>query len=189
MVVENVRHRRRQTPVVLRVGLRVRLAEEEELELGTDHRLEAGGARPLDLRLQDRARPRRDRLAVGGDDVAEDERGPFEPWRSPQRGQVRNGHEVAVALVPVGHGVAGPRLVVHVRGEEVGAALEPVLERVVEEEPRVEALAHQPALHVGERSDDGVDRPALDLLPQLVDGQHQKSSRYSSSSQSETWSA
>ena len=41
VVVEDVRHRRRQVAVVLRVRLRVRLLEEVELELGADHRREA----------------------------------------------------------------------------------------------------------------------------------------------------
>jgi hypothetical protein len=36
-----------------------------------------------------------------------------------------------------------------------------------EEELAVDALAHQAALHVGERDDDGVDRAALDLGGEL----------------------
>jgi hypothetical protein len=44
-----------------------------------------------------------------------------------------------------------------------------VLERVVEEELRMDALAHQAPLHVGEGDDDGVDRTRLDVRAQLVE--------------------
>ena len=36
----------------------------------------------------------------------------------------------------------------------------------------VEPLSHEPALHVGERDDDRVDRARLDLRLQLVEAQH-----------------
>ena len=58
VVVEDVRHRGREVVVVLRVRLEVGLAEEEELELRAEHRLEAELARLLDLRLQHLARRR-----------------------------------------------------------------------------------------------------------------------------------
>src|SRR5207248_3533816 len=59
-----------------------------------------------------------------------------------------------------------------VEREQVVAALEPVLGGLLEEELGLDALAEQAALHVGERGDDGVDRPVLDLGSQLFDGQH-----------------
>ena len=43
---------------------------------------------------------------------------------------------------------------------------------LVDEELRVQALAEQAALHVGERDDDRVDLTALDLMPEVVEGQH-----------------
>ena len=52
VVVEDVRHRRRQVLVPLQVSFLVRLLEQEELELRADHRREAERLRPLDLRPQ-----------------------------------------------------------------------------------------------------------------------------------------
>ncbi len=43
---------------------------------------------------------------------------------------------------------------------------------LVAEELRVEPLSHEPALHVGERDDDGVDRARLDLGLQLLEREH-----------------
>jgi hypothetical protein len=43
-----------------------------------------------------------------------------------------------------------------------------VLDDAVEEVPRGESLALKAALHVGEREQDGVDSPLLDLTPELV---------------------
>ena len=45
---------------------------------------------------------------------------------------------------------------------------------LLDEVLRVDALAEQAALHVGERDDDGVDRPALDVAFQLVERQHRR---------------
>ena len=104
-----------------------------------------------------------DRRAVVVDDVAEDERRAVEP-RDPAQGRhVRRDPEVAVALLPVRHLVAGHRLHLHVEREQVVAALDPVVDHLVEEVLDLDALAEQPALHVGERGDDGVDRARLGL--------------------------
>src|SRR5205807_247984 len=78
-------------------------------------------------------------------------------------------------LLPARDRVAGHGLHLHLEREQVVAALDPVAavaDRVVEEELRLEPLAHEPALHVGERDDDRVDRAALHVAPQLLDAQH-----------------
>ena len=56
VVVEDVGHRGRQVPVVLGVGLGVRLLEQEEFELGAEHRLIPEGSGALDLRPEHLAR-------------------------------------------------------------------------------------------------------------------------------------
>ena len=43
---------------------------------------------------------------------------------------------------------------------------------LLDEELAVEALAHEAALHVGERDDDRVDRAPPHLDPQLLEAQH-----------------
>ena len=43
---------------------------------------------------------------------------------------------------------------------------------LLDEELRVEPLAHEAALHVGERDDHGVDLARRDELPQLLPAQH-----------------
>ena len=58
---------------------------------------------------------------------------------------------------------------VHVDREQVVAALGAVLQDVVEEVLRIQPLALQPPLHVGERDDDRVDLTPLDLGTQLVE--------------------
>jgi hypothetical protein len=58
-------------------------------------------------------------------------------------------------------------------GTEGVAALAAVTCRLLrEEELRVEALAHEAALHVGEARDDSVDGAGGDVLLQLLDRQH-----------------
>ena len=107
------------------------------------------------------------------EDVAEDERGRLEPRNPAQRREIRLHREVAVATLPARDLVARDRVHLHVEREQVVAALDRMLVRhLVAEELRVKALSHEPALHVGERDDDRVDRAGLDLGLQLVERQH-----------------
>ena len=107
------------------------------------------------------------------EDVAEDERGRLEPRNPAQRREIRLHREVAVAALPARDLVARDRVHLHVEREQVVAAFDRVLVRhLLAEELRVEALSHEPALHVGERDDDRVDRAGLDLGLQLVERQH-----------------
>ena len=103
------------------------------------------------------------------EDVAEDERRPFQPRNPPQRVQVGLEEEVAVAPLPVGDRIPGDGVHLHVEREQVVAALDAVLgDLAFEEELPVHALPHEAALHVGEGDDDRVDRAALDLGSQLL---------------------
>ena len=77
--------------------------------------------------------------------------------------------EVAVAPLPRGHLVAVDRVHVDVDREQVVAALGAVVDDVVEEVPRGQALALKASLHVGERQQDGVYLPGVNLRPQLVE--------------------
>ena len=170
VVVEDVGDRRREVAVVLLVGLGVALLVEVELELGGELR------RVAHL-------PRRARTAAISTWRGEATTG--EPsWltTSQRTSAVRSSHgirrsvamsgaiaEVAVALLPVGHLVAGHRLHLHVEGEQVVAALDPVLDDLVEEVLDLDPLAEQPPLHVGEGGDDRVDRARLGLLAEVVE--------------------
>ena len=98
--------------------------------------------------------------------VAQDHRGPGHPGHRVQRGEVEHELEVAVAALPRADGVAVDGVHVDVDGEQVVAALGAVLEHGVEEELGVDPLALQPALHVGEGHDDGVDVPVAHLAAQ-----------------------
>ena len=169
VVVEDVRHRGRQVGVVLGVRLGERLLEEEELELGTEHGLEAERAGALDLGAKDLPRRGPNRLAVVPGHVAKDERGGLEPGDAAQRRKVGHHVEVAVAALPVGHLVAGDGIHLHVERQQVVAPLDRLpVAGGVHEVLGVEALAHQPALHVGEGDDDGVDLTLFDLSRELV---------------------
>ncbi len=121
--------------------------------------------------LQHRARAMRQRLVMMVvDHVAEHECRRRQPGRAPQRRQVRLHDEVAVALFPVGDGVARHRLHVDVVGEQVVAAVG-FLVGAVEEEIGLHALADQAALHVGEADDDRVDLATIGRRPQLFQRQ------------------
>ena len=90
-------------------------------------------------------------------DVAVDEGGAFLPTEAAEGGHVGDEVEVAVAEFPVGELVAGDGVHFGVGGEQVVAGVGAVAGDVVEEEPGVEALAHEAAVVIGEGGDDGVD--------------------------------
>ena len=105
-------------------------------------------------------------------DVAENERGSVEPRDAAERREVRDDAEVAVALLPVRHPVARDRVHLHVEREQVVAALHTLVGRLLEEVLALDALPHEPPLHVGEGGDDGVDRALLDLVPEPLEREH-----------------
>ena len=149
------------------------LAEEIELELAAHHGREAESGRALELGLQNLARRGLHRRPVVPLHVAENERRRLEPRDAAERRQVGPNVEVAVALLPARERIARHRVHLHLEREQVVAALHPVPRvHLLEEELGVKALAHQPALHVGEGDDDGVDRAGLDLCAQLLETQH-----------------
>ena len=132
----------------------------------------AGG--PLDLRLQHLAR-RRLRRASRRATATSQSTSAVASSHGIRRSVARSGREreVAVALLPARDLVAGDRVHLHVEREQVVAALDGVLGLdLLDEELAVEPLSHEPALHVGERDDDRVDRAVLDLGLQLVEAQH-----------------
>ena len=110
-------------------------------------------------------------VAVMIEDVAENKRGPRQPGNAPQRAHVRLHDEVAVALLPVGHGITRHRLHIDVVGEQIVAAVR-LLISAVEEILGLKTLADEPALHVGEAGDHRVDFACADSLLQFLEGQH-----------------
>ena len=107
------------------------------------------------------------------EDVAEDERGRLEPRNAAQRREIGLHRKVPVAALPARDLVPRDRIHLHVEGEQVVAPLHGMLvSHLLTEELRMEAFSHEPALHIGERDDDGVDYPGLDLNPQLVERKH-----------------
>ena len=156
-------------------GLLPGLLEDVVLELraGLDGQAHRGGLG--DLLLEDR--PRRDRdlfgaLVVVG--VAQHERRLLEPGQDAERVPDRVGDPVAVARLPVHEGEALGRVHLHVGAEEVRAEVGAVVDDAVEERLGLDALAHEAALHVGDRHDQRVDPTVRDHRPQLgqarVDG-------------------
>ena len=169
VVVLDVVAGRLEVAKTLLVDRPVVLVEEIELELRGHVGGEPELLEPRELRLEDGARRMRDRLVVMVvDEIGEAERRALEPGALHQRRHVGLHDEVAVALGPVGGRVAGHRLHIDVVGEQVVAAVR-LLPRAVDEELRVEALADQPPLHVGEGDNDGVDLALLDVGFQRVE--------------------
>ena len=156
------------------VGLGVGLLQQVELELRAEHRRQPQRLCAFDLRAQHLARRRRHRRAVVPADIAEDERRRLEPGDPPQRREVRLEGEVAVASLPARELVAGDGIHLHLEREQVVAALDRMAGAdLLDEELAVQPLPHEPALHVRERDDDGVDRARLDVRLQLVEAQHE----------------
>ena len=168
-VVDVVEVGRLEVVEALLPGLLVGVAEDDELELGGGVGAQPALGQPRQLAAQDLPRRGDDFAAVGPLQVGHHHRRPRQPRHRPQRLQVRHHLEVAVAGVPGGHRVAADRFHVDVDGEQVVAALGPVLEHVVEEVRGGQPLALQPPLHVGDREQHGVDRALRDRLLQLLD--------------------
>ena len=102
------------------------------------------------------------------DHVAQHDRGVVGPGREPQRRQVRDEVDVAVALLPARERVARHRLHLHVDREEVVADVRSVVDGI-QEEAQVEPLAQQAAVEIGEREDDRVERSVGRSSAQVVD--------------------
>ena len=132
--------------------------EHVELEFGAglDGEARVRGAR--DLALEDRSRRDRDLLAgLLVDRVGQDERGPGQPREDAQLVPDRLGDPVAVAGLPV-HELepSGVFISMSVPSRYV-QKWAPWRDDPVEEGPALDALAHEPALHVGEGDHDRVD--------------------------------
>ncbi len=128
-VVDVVRVRELEPAVGLGAALLVRLGEQQELELGADHRPPAPLGEPCELGAQDLARRWHDRRAVVPLEIAHAERSPRQPRDTAQRVEVGAQHEVAVPALPRGERVALDRVHVDVDREQVVAALGAVLSR------------------------------------------------------------
>lgn len=170
-VVDVVLVRRREVPVVGVPGLLVGVLEDDELEFRADLCGEAELAEAVELAAQDLAGRGHHRGAVVPGEVGDEQGRTLVPGHPAQRAQVGVHGEVAVSPLPGGHLVPVDRVHLGVDGEEVVAALRTVFEDLVEKEARGEPLALEPALHVGEGQDDGVDLAARDEGVQLLDGQ------------------
>ncbi len=101
-------------------------------------------------------------------EVTEDDGGGGQPISDPKRREVGNEVEVAVSEFPVGVRVAGNRLHLHVRGEEIVAAVTPAFCNLFDEEVAVDPFAVEPAVVVGECHDDRIDCTGLDGRGQLI---------------------
>jgi hypothetical protein len=161
--------------------LLVGVAEDDELELGGRLGVPAPLRQPVELAAQDLAGRGDDLRPIAPHEVREAQDGARMPWDRAQRAEVGLELEVAVAALPRGHGVARDRVHLDVHGEEVVAPLRAVVDDLVEEVAGHEALALQPALHVGHAEQDGVDRAVLDGLGQLLE-RHDPASSFSDAS-------
>ena len=130
-------------------------------------------AAALDLGLQHRAGRLAHRPApVEPGQVALHRGGPRLPRGAPQGVEVEVEHHVAVAALPRADGVAVDGVHVDVHREQVVAPLGAVVEHGVEEELRVDPLALQPSLHVGEGARSRCrPSPASIVGDQPLDGQ------------------
>ena len=97
-------------------------------------------------------------------EVGHQQHGALVPRDRAQRVEVGLQLEVAVAALPGRHRVAVDGVHVDVDGQQVVAALGAVLGDLVQEVRGGQPLALQPALHVGDRQQHGVDRAVRDGL-------------------------
>ncbi len=170
-VVDVVLVGRGEVGVALRPRRLEALVEEDELELGADHRDPAALGEAVELRAQHLPRRLHDRSAVEPLRIGEQHGRGRLPRDPPQRGEVRRHQQVAVAALPGRHRVTRDGVHLDIDGEQVIAAFGAVLDDLVQEVVGVEALAGQPALDVDDREDDGVDGPARHVGTQRVESQ------------------
>jgi len=157
VILDDASNRRRIDEALLRHRL-VGILEDVQLQFRRRHRGEAHVRGAGDLAAQHAARRHRHHLVlVLLVDVAEHKRRLRQPRGHPQRFEIGDGPEIAVAFRPRGEGVAGDGIHLHVAGQQVIAGVHPVRDHLVDEEPADEALADQAPVHVGKRRDDGVD--------------------------------
>src|SRR6185436_13816203 len=102
-VTEHPRGQGVELPETLVVQRRRRLAEEEELELAGELRLETHLLAALDHGPEERARAGRVRPAGAVTEVGEDADGVRLPRDLPEGGDVEDGVSVGVPAVPAGH--------------------------------------------------------------------------------------
>ena len=145
-----------------------RVLEHVELELRARLQHETGVGGQRDLALEDG--PRRDRDLLAGllvDGVGEDQGGARQPGEVAELIPDRLGDPVAVPGLPVHELEALGRVHLHVRAEQVRTEVRPVADDAVEERLALDALAHEPTLHVGDRDHDRVDPTVADHRLQL----------------------
>ncbi len=76
---------------------------------------------------------------------------------------------VAVAELPIRERVARDRLHLHVVREQVVAGVRAILGDAFEKEIRVDSLAHETPVEVGEDDDDRIDLIGFDPLRELLE--------------------
>ena len=148
-------------------GGAVTVVEDHELQFGTDERRQPALGEPVELGAQDGSRGDRDRPAVGEGQVRHHQRRTRQPGQPAQGGEIRGHDHVAVAGLPAGHGVAVDGVHVDIHGQQVVAAFGAVRGDLLDEQPRRYPFPGEPALHIGEREDHGVDLAGGDELFQI----------------------
>jgi hypothetical protein len=139
-------------------GSLVGVAQEVELQLARHHDVESQLAGSLHLAAEHGTRGHRNQ-GMGGFilDIGEHQRGFLQPGDDAEGGPVRGGEVVAIARLPAHQPVTRRRPHLHIGAEQVGTEVGAV-PGVLQEEVAGHPLAHEPALKVGDGTDDGVDR-------------------------------
>ena len=146
-----------QISVAGRPGGAVGVVKHHELQLGSDESRQPARRQPVSLGAQHAARSGRHRITAVPMQVGHHQRGPGQPWQYPQRGQIGAHHHIPVAGVPTGHPIALDGVHLGIHGQQIVTALGAVLGDLLGEQSGRHPFSGQPALHVGERDDDGVD--------------------------------
>ena len=171
-VVDVVVAGRCQVAVSRGPGLAECVVEHHEFELGPDvgHQLPLG--QPVDLAVQDAARSLLDGATVQPRQIRHHQGGARQPGDQPQGAEVGGHHHVAVAGVPTRHRVATDGVHVDLDREQVVTTLRTVGGDLFDEQPARNPLTGQPALHIAEGDDDGVDLTRRHHLLQVGSCQH-----------------
>ena len=172
LVVDVVVGGRRQASVVGFPGVTECVVEHHELEFGADVGDQPPLGETVHLAVENAARRLLDGLAVSPGQIRHHQRAAGNPRQQPQCAEVGGHHHVAVTGLPAGDGVAVDGVHVDVDGQQVVAAFGAVLGDVVDEQPRRDPLAGEPALHVGEGHDHRVDLARSNQLLEFGLRQH-----------------
>ncbi len=156
-VIFVIRADRRQIAVACFAQLFKALFKQEKFQFGGANCVKTHVRQTCDLFFQHRTRRMGNLgMSVMIHHVTNDQSRAFQPRRAAQCGEVRLHQIVAISGGPAGGGIAFHRVHFQIGGQQIVATMG-FFPRAVDEMLRHKTLAHQPALHIHDACQNGID--------------------------------